>query len=432
MIQAIEFKSEVVDAMRTEFVNCETLFNEIHSGIENELKQRLRSLELHKEGRNIINIEPIDLWDALNVCYYRYNIAAFANFEKSCKRCYQLQQSLLNSNGQCLALLGFIISNMPSINISLSNPLGVIGYFRIIKLITVSIECCYSATPNELEREILEKANDYLAIDVENWLGQAVKNIIETFDGSTDLKQLFIQQVKSSRPSLSAPIKGTLYDNILRELVPHVDLAYRLFDGKKAIKGKKLRDVKGVTLKFQSGDLPPMFELAKCLKGYVACDKEGIPGVYVGFRGSVNFMNYVTDLHQLLFGPDISYFLAVGIVAKVYEDLKEHNCPIYVVGHSLGGGLAQYATAAIDNSVVGAVCYNSAGLSDKTLSTLNQRKPLPVYKVIHMYVSPDIVFCFGNQLGSAYKYEVKKDPIRAHLMSSVRFVTGNMDYIKLK
>lgn len=341
-----------------------------------------------------------------------------------------MQERLLNPNGQGLALLGFNVTNLPDINISFSNPLGVIGYFRIIKLITVSIEYCYSATPNELEREILEKANDYLAIDVENWLGQAVKNIIATFDGSIDLKQLFIQQLKSSRPFLSAPIKGTLYDNILRELVPHADLAYRLFDGKKAIKGRKLRDVKGIILKFQSGDLLPMFELAKCLKGYIACDREGIPGVYVGFRGSVNFMNYVTDLHQLLYGPDITYFLAVGIVAKVYEDLKEHNCPIYVVGHSLGGGLAQYATAAIDNSVVGAVCYNSAGLSDQTLSTLNQRKAVSTYKVIHMYVSPDLVFCFGNQLGNAYRYEVKKDPIRAHLMSSVRKVAENQDYVK--
>ena len=295
MIQTIEFNRELVNAMRTEFVHCETLFTKIHSGLENELRQRLRNLESHRDGRNAMNLETIDLWDALNACYYRYNIATFTEFEQSCKSCYQLQQRLLNENGQGLALLGFNVSNLPSINISFSNPLGVIGYFRIIKLITVSIECCYSATPNELEREILEKANDYLAIDVENWLGQAVKNIIATFDGSTDLKQLFIQQLKSSRPSLSTPIKGTLYDNILRELVPHVDLAYRLFEGKKTIKGRKLRDVKGVTLKFQSGDLPPMFELAKCLKGYVACDKEGVPGVYVGFRGSANFMNYVTD-----------------------------------------------------------------------------------------------------------------------------------------
>ena len=48
MIQSIELNSEGVDAMRREFVHCETLFNEIHSGIENELKQRLRSLEIHK------------------------------------------------------------------------------------------------------------------------------------------------------------------------------------------------------------------------------------------------------------------------------------------------------------------------------------------------------------------------------------------------
>ena len=48
MIQTIEFNSEVVDVMRREFVHSETLFTEIHNGIENELKQRLRSLELHK------------------------------------------------------------------------------------------------------------------------------------------------------------------------------------------------------------------------------------------------------------------------------------------------------------------------------------------------------------------------------------------------
>lgn len=431
MIQSIELNSEGVDAMRREFVHCETLFTEIHNGIENELKQRLRNLESHRDGRNAVNIEAIDLWDALNACYYRYNIAAFADFETSCKRCYHLQQRLLNVNGQGISLLGFNVSDFSSINISFSNPFGVIGYFRIIKLIAIAIECCYSANSNELEREILDKANGYLSIDVENWLGQAVKDIIATFDGSTDLKQLFIQQLKSSRPSLSTPTRGTLYDNILTGLIPHADLAYSLFDGKKVVKGKKLRDIKGVTLRFQSGILPPKFELAKCLKGYVACDKDGRPGIYIGFRGSVHIINFVTDLHQLLFGPDISYFLALGIVAEVYEDLQEYECAIYVVGHSLGGGLAQYATAAIDKANVRAVCYNSAGLSEKTLATLNMRKALPTYKVIHMYVSPDFVFLYGNQLGSAYKYNVKKGPIRAHLMNSVRQAAKNLDYVKL-
>lgn len=431
MIQAIEFNSEIVDAMRKEFGHCETLFTEIHRGIENELKLRLRNLETHIVDRYAVNIEAIDLWDALNACYYRYNITAFANFEASCKRCFQLHQRLLNDKGQGLSLLGFNSSIFSSINISFNNPLGVIGNFRIIKLITIAIECCYNARSNEVEREILDWANGYLDVDVENWLGQAVNDIIATFDGSTDLKQLFIQQLKSSRPSLSTPTRGTLYDNILTEIVPHADLAYSLFDGKKVVKGKKLRNVKGITLKFQNGDLLPKFELAKCLKGYVACDIEGNPGIYIGFRGSVHFINFVTDLHQLLFGPDISYFLAVGIVAKVYEDLREHNCAIYVVGHSLGGGLAQYATAAIDNDNLGAVCYNAAGLSGKTIATLKQRKPLPAYKVLHMYVSPDFVFLYGNQLGSAYKYVVKKNPIQAHLMNSVRKAVENRDYLKL-
>lgn len=41
----------------------------------------IQSIELKSEGV-----------DALNAYYYRYNIAAFADFETSCKRYYQLQQ----------------------------------------------------------------------------------------------------------------------------------------------------------------------------------------------------------------------------------------------------------------------------------------------------------------------------------------------------
>lgn len=88
MIQTIDLNEELVGAERKEFEHCETLFTEIHNGIETELKQRLQNLELHKEGRNSVSIEAIDLWDALNACYYRYNIAAFSDFESSCITIY--------------------------------------------------------------------------------------------------------------------------------------------------------------------------------------------------------------------------------------------------------------------------------------------------------------------------------------------------------
>ena len=58
----------------------------------------IQSIELNSEGVN-----------ALNVCYYRYNIAAFADFETSCKRYYQLQQRLLNCNEHGLSLLDLTI-----------------------------------------------------------------------------------------------------------------------------------------------------------------------------------------------------------------------------------------------------------------------------------------------------------------------------------
>lgn len=431
MIQPIEFDEELLGAARSEFVHCSKLFGTIHSGLKEELIHRFKHLKKYGKADKIVQMEAVDLWDALNSCYYRYNNDKFAEFEKSCTRCYNLQLKLLNANGG-VSLLGFKVADFPQLDIPFTNPLGAIGFFRIVKLIDIAIECFSCGKIHDLEREILEKADGYLAVDVENWLGRAVKDIVATFDGSTDVKALFIQLLQSSRPTLNKPIDGSLYDNILRTMVPHADLAYAIFSKSKKIKGNSIRDVKGIRLQFQSGEISGKFELAKCLKGYVGCDKEGCPGVYVGFRGSKHLSNYVTDYHQLLFGPDISYFLAVGIVAKVYEDLKGCECNIHVVGHSLGGGLAQYSAAAVDDKSVDAVCYNSAGLAEKTLDTLNNRKNLTAYKVLHMHVCPDFVFLCGNQLGSAYKYSIITDPLSAHCMKSIRKVSGMHGNLKLK
>ena len=59
----------------------------------------IQSIELNSEGV-----------DALNACYYRYNIATFTVFEQSCKSCYQLQQRLLNCNEHGLSILDLTIS----------------------------------------------------------------------------------------------------------------------------------------------------------------------------------------------------------------------------------------------------------------------------------------------------------------------------------
>lgn len=431
MIQPIEFDAELLGAASREFARSRELFTTIHRGIGDELKQRFRHIKKYGNANKVEQLEAGDLWDALNACYYRYNKDKFAEFEKSCTRCYNLQLQLLNASGG-VSLLGFSATDFPKLGIPFTNPLGAIGFFRVIKLIDIAIECYDSVKRNHLEREILDKANGYLSVDVENWLGRAVKDIVATFDGSTDVKALFVQLLQSSRPTLNKPIDGNLYDKILKTMVPHADLAYALFSRAERYKGNSVRDVKGINLQFQSGELPAKFELAKCLKGYVACDKDGCPGVYVGFRGSASLANFVTDFHQLLFGPDISYFLAVGIVAKVYEDLKDKKCNINVVGHSLGGGLAQYSVAAIDDKSVRAICYNSAGLSDKTLDTLKERKSLTDYMVLHMYLCPEFVFLCGNQLGSAYKYSIAKDPLSAHCMENIRQVLKNNDYLNLK
>ena len=90
-------------------------------------------------------------------------------------------------------------------------------------------------------------------------------------------------------------------------------------------------------------------------------------------------------------------------------ELRKHVSPnenIHVYGHSLGGGLSQFAVAAVTalgfKNVYG-YCYNSAGLRKTSMSVIYSINPRFYLKNIsHLFHQSDYVHTKGYLLGRRY------------------------------
>ena len=67
------------------------------------------------------------------------------------------------------------------------------------------------------------------------------------------------------------------------------------------------------------------------LNTYVAYRDEDInKAIYVGFAGTEDIHNLITDLRQFFFGPDKIYTLALGIVQSVSDSrARRHKFKIF-------------------------------------------------------------------------------------------------------
>lgn len=95
-------------------------------------------------------------------------------------------------------------------------------------------------------------------------------------------------------------------------------------------------------------------------------------GLTVAFRGSEKkeLADWGTDILQAAGSETTQYEAAARLLASVLDAFPGH---VDVTGHSLGGGLAQYAMAANDlHGRVDGYTFNSAGLSRETLGRLSQ------------------------------------------------------------
>lgn len=116
--------------------------------------------------------------------------------------------------------------------------------------------------------------------------------------------------------------------------------------------------------------------------------------------------NIVTDVAQILFGPETTYLAAVGLLLDVARSFDKD---VYVVGHSLGGGLMQYAVAGAGMKNTRGVGFNSAGLSEHSNRTLTlSRRRKADNRICHICANTDPVSPIGSQIGRVFHVETGK------------------------
>lgn len=127
----------------------------------------------------------------------------------------------------------------------------------------------------------------------------------------------------------------------------------------------------------------------------------------------------LTDVHQLL-AADTMYLYAVELVRLFLDTYPDQS--FYVTGHSLGGGLAQFAVTtniAQAHERIKGIGFNAAGLSSSTLSGVaNTNLQLAMDSVVHYVTKKDPVSAFGALVG--YRQVLPKGKSNGHSLNDVR------------
>lgn len=165
--------------------------------------------------------------------------------------------------------------------------------------------------------------------------------------------------------------------------------------------------------------LPARYELPLHMGGYMAYCKKC--DMYIlGFRGTVSLKNWITNISQYMVGVSMVYSMALGLAIKMKEKYGDH---LLVVGHSLGGGLSQFAVAGLNDYHVKGLGFNSAGLSNMANDMMKDKFQWNIY---HLHLCNDQVFYIGNQLGRCYDQNGRiRNPKKAHMLASMRKIASN-------
>ena len=175
------------------------------------------------------------------------------------------------------------------------------------------------------------------------------------------------------------------------------------------------------------GKIEGRFHLKDNFNGYVGYrDIHNSKEIIVGFAGTeiCSAKNWTTNLFQYLGGRPVPYTQAYEIVESIWKETRRKkefkDVCIKVYGHSLGGGMMQYAVSNSSSDNIYGFGYNSAGLAEKNVKDFNGSNNYAIY---HLYNPCDIVFILPGsvQLGGTISFDKKtRFPITAHLMQSIK------------
>ena len=128
-------------------------------------------------------------------------------------------------------------------------------------------------------------------------------------------------------------------------------------------------------------------------------------GVVLAFGGTegnplYSMSDIWNDVRQFLGGVPVQYELAETMLVRLVSHTSEKALPIKVVGHSLGGGLAVYATMWCDTSRVTTTTFNAAGIC----TALNEGNLRNLHGVIsNVRIDGELVSRTGVLLGDTYE-----------------------------
>ena len=163
-------------------------------------------------------------------------------------------------------------------------------------------------------------------------------------------------------------------------------------------------------------------DLGMGLRGALFAVPEFDDTVVLSFAGTEKALsnrqihNVVTDIFQLYFGPETTYMAAVGLLKDLMTTVEGD---IRVVGHSLGGGLMQYACVAMNDTRVHGIGYNAAGLSSYSLKALTAKRINKMeYNIKQIRSCTDYISRMGRLIGKNVQF-VDTNKNRSHSLDDL-------------
>ncbi len=350
-------------------------------GVEEILAFYTKPIETEKtEDYRLGCINFINKWQELTDCF---QIKLDSYLDKLIKKAEELSESLEDLSS---LKIGFGISTLFSMA-NVAERLILLGQYL------------YRRNNNVAEVDLFSYGYNKLNIKKETVILDSIKLIKNIMCGTTITKEM-IAAIKLF-PKLKNKDGVTCIVNLLY-------IYYYLFVAKYAYGDNCIKApgnaYKDSALKLKNGFFSEL--------GLYGCVLENTEEIIVGFSGSKKVLTYLVDASQLI-GVSPTYIKAVGLV----EYLRKNNPQkrVVVCGHSLGGGLSQFAAAPYDGDIV-AYCFNSAGLFKPSLKLIKNNT---YADIIHLRLKNDWVSRLGCLIGKVINIDSSLGCWKSHSLDAL-------------
>lgn len=302
---------------------------------------------------------------------------------------------------------------------------------------TLSMLFSFHNSLNELSKYCL------LRMDVKRVQRKLVARALTRIDGTLwqsiqsqkrETLRNFLRQCKYRYANLNNLRSVMSINYNLEEGIIYADKAY--YPQTHKSKGNiQIRTIQSLTLDLGDNDiLAGSYSLDRKLEGFIAQESTIAESpVIIAYKGTdfTNGHDWTTDYIQAVSCANDVYLMALGLLLCV-RDFVGSSRTVKVYGHSLGGGLMQFAVSSAPSGRIYGYGYNSAGLSSGTMRLIPQ--PMHIDKIRHFRVRKDWVMATGEQVGVIEQLDSPTYNCGyAHLTKTIRKVLNKTsEYVNIK